>query len=340
MEHFEIPIVLFIFKRAEKSAIILDQIAKVRPQKLYLIADGPRNKNEEEEVNKCRVTIEQHITWNCEVIKNYATRNRGVYENIANGAKWVFEREKVAIFLEDDNFPAISFFKYCEELLQYYKDDTRILWICGTNYMNEYEPKDGSDYVFTKLMLPCGWASWSHKFLKFYDGELALFRNEAIKDKVKNEYRNKTLYKQDLNCWEQVIYEIDNHKKIFSWDYQMAFTLRINSLYGIAPKYNQIKNIGADEYSIHGGTTMEKELTSRFCEVPIKELSIPLKHPKAVMIDMEFERKMEQIIIAPITDRLKNGLIDIIKKCLHIKKQESLKGKINEYFRKNYTKQT
>lgn len=335
MKSYNIPIVLFIFKRAEKSAIIIDQIAKIQPQKIYLIADGPRNKEEESQVQECRKTVEQHITWQCEVIKNYAEKNRGVYYNIADGAKWVFKQEEFAIFLEDDNFPALSFFKYCEELLHRYIDDTRILWICGTNYMGEYIPQDGSDYLFTKLMLPCGWASWSDKFIKFYDGEMKLFRDRIIRDKIKYEYHNKSLYHQDAFFWNQIIYEVDNNEKIFSWDYQMAFCIRANNLYGIAPKYNQIKNIGADIDSTHGGTTMKKEMTNRFCEVPIKDLSFPLKHPKAVMLDYKFERKMEHIIVYPIKDRIRISVINFIKKVLGINSHDSLKKQLQKYLKKH-----
>ena len=330
MEQFNITVALFLFKRGVKSAVIIDQIAKIKPKKIYLIGDGARNKDEELAVHSCRAMVEEHITWNCEIQRNYSNENRGVYDNIANGAKWVFEREPYAIFLEDDNFPALSFFRYCEELLYKYENDARVLWICGTNYMQKYEPEDGSDYVFTKLMLPCGWASWRSKFCRFYDGEMSLFRDSTIRSKVRKEYTNSLLYKQDLTAWEQVIYEVDNNKRIFSWDYQMAFCIRANNLFGIAPKYNLIKNIGADMESIHGGNTMDKEMTSRFCEVPIIELEFPLKHPKALMIDEGFERKTESIIIAPFKDRLKNTLINIIKAMLHIKKQESLSQKIHE----------
>lgn len=334
MKQFNIPIALFLFKRAEKTAIIIDQIEKIHPRKLYLIADGPRTPKEKEETDKCRKTVEEHITWNCSVIKNYSEINRGVYENIANGAKWVFSKEPFCIFLEDDNFPELSFFQYCEELLYRYMNDSRILWICGTNYLKEYQPEDNSDYVYTKLMLPCGWASWANKFCKFYDGEMNLYRDKAIREKIKNEYKNKALYHQDKDNYDRVIYEIDNQQRIFSWDYQMAFALRINNLYGIAPKYNQIKNIGADTNSIHGGKSMDIEMTSRFCEIPTKELSFPLKHPKALMIDDKFEKMTERIIVAPIKDRLKYSIINTIKYILRINKQDSLKSHLYQIIHK------
>ena len=332
MKKFNIPIALFIFKRGEKAALIIDQIAKVKPSKIYLIGDGPRNVNEIDEVESCRKLVESHITWDCEIVRNYAEKNRGVYQNIAGGANWVFEREGKAIFLEDDNFPAISFFEYCETLLDKYKDDTRILWICGTNYMQEYQPEDGSDYVFTQLMLPCGWASWAHKFPKFYDGGISLYRNNYIKNKAKWLYRNKLMYEHDFPSWDGIIKAIDSGKDPSSWDYQMAFALRVNNMFGIAPKYNLIRNIGADMYSIHGGVSMDNIMTSRFCEVPIKEYSFPLKHPDVVCIDVQFEQRTEKIIILPLQYRIKGKIIKILKRILFIENEKSLSKTIKKRF--------
>lgn len=315
---FDIPVCLIIFRRAEKAKIILDQLSLIRPSRLYLLGDGPRNEEEAVEVEKCRATIEAAITWDCEVIKNYAQKNRGVYENIAGGAKWVLEREPYAIFLEDDNFPALSFFSYCRELLLKYKDDSRILWICGTNYLGEYEPQDGSDYVFTQLMLPCGWASWSHKFSKYYDGDLSLYRDIYIKDRIKNNYKNKPLLRQNIRSWDMENSRIVAGKKPVSWDFQMAFTLRAHNLLGIAPKYNQIKNIGTDNFSTHGHNSMDNELTRRFCEIEVKEMPSPLKHPKVCQVDLEFEKRTEAIILQPLPMRIKSVIGPFVVKLFGI----------------------
>lgn len=321
--NFNIAIVVFLFKR-NKVVHIIDQIAKIKPAKLYLIGDGPRNEDERKDVEYCRQEAEKHITWDCKVIKNYAENNRGVYQNIAGGAKWVFEREKVAIFLEDDNLPSLSFFPYCQELLERYEHDTRVLWVCGTNYMQQYTPEDGSDYVFTQLMLPCGWASWADKFTRFYDGEMELYKSVAIKNRVKNSYRNKTLYNQNFPTWDKVIKDISGGHQPISWDYQMAFSLRANNLFGIAPRVNLIRNIGADLDSIHGGVSMDNIMTARFCEVPTSELNFPLRHPQALMIDYGFESQTEKIIILPLKYRIKGKIIKIIKKLLGINPDASL----------------
>ncbi len=324
MKTFNIPVVLFMFKRVEKTVQIINQIARVKPRKIYLIADGPRNEDEIETVNNCRQAVEKHVNWDCEVIKNYAEKNRGVYQNIAGGAKWVFEREGMAIFLEDDNFPELSFFRYCEELLYKYQFDTRILWICGTNYMQKFLPRDGSDYVFTKLMLPCGWASWADKFNQFYDGDMRLYSDNRLKHLIKESYYSNALYDQNIRNWNNEYVRISQGEQPISWDYQMAFSIRANSLFGIAPKYNLIRNIGVDTDSIHGGTSMQIEMVSRFCEVPTYELEFPLKHPSVVFVDSEFERKTEKIILAPLRNRLLAKIGKLIKRVLRIEQSKSL----------------
>lgn len=319
MNLFDIPVVLLVFKRYDKIKLIIDKLKEIQPKKLYIIADGPRNEKEKEETDKCRETIENMITWNCEIIKNYAEKNRGVYANIAEGAKWVFEREKWAIFLEDDNLPEVSFFNFCEELLRKYENDTRVLWICGTNYLQEYQPEDGSSYVFTKHLLPCGWASWSNKFLEFYDGNLELLDDKSLIKRMEKEYYNRKLYKQQIELARRERERIKKGLNPISWDYQMEFALRANNLYGISPKYNQIENIGVDNNSIHGGTSLNNAMTKRFCTIKTRALEFPIIHPKTLIMDKEYEKKVSKIILYPYTQRFKMKLSKIIRKILGIK---------------------
>ena len=325
MNQFKIPVVLFLFKRADKLLIILDRISQIKPIKLYLIGDGGRTPEEHAEVELIRKRVEANITWQCEVIVHYAPENIGVYNNIAGGAKWVFEREEKAIFLEDDNLPELSFFPFCEEILERYKDDTRVLWICGTNYLKTYEPADRSSYVVTKNMMPCGWASWSSKFLKFYDGELDLWKDPYIQKRIKSELGvYKPLMKQDIGNWNNELYSKDKRGDFYSWDYQMSFTQRVHGMYAIVPKYNQITNIGVDSDSIHGGTSYEHEMTRRFCGLPTLPLEFPLVHPKALLIDTEFELKTAKIITLPLRMRFKSYLSGLIKRILRIDRSQSL----------------
>lgn len=316
MEGFDVPVVLFIFKRKDTLALIMERISQVKPRKLYILADGPRNAEEVTAVTEARKELENLITWDCTVIKNYAESNRGVFENIGMGARWVLEREPYAIFLEDDNLPEFTFFAFCKELLEKYKHDTRVLWICGTNYLQKYEPVDGASYVFTKHLMPCGWASWSEKFLEFYDGDLSLLDDDQFKYRIRTQYADKRLYRQQLMLAEMEKSRMRMNLKPISWDFHMEFSIRANSLYGISPKYNQIENIGVDTYATHGGSTFKNEMVERFCTIKGYQLDFPLVHPKAVIPDPEYEKQVGKIILHPLRYRVKSRIARIIRMLL------------------------
>ena len=321
---FEIPIVLFIFKRPDKTIQILNHISKIKPSTIYIIGDGPRNINEREIVLSCRKSVEANIPSNCKLVTNYASENRGVYENIAGGAKYVLSLEKWAIFLEDDNLPEISFFRFCKELLYKYEKDNRILWICGTTYLKEYNFPDKASYGFTQNMMPCGWASWADKFNQYYDGNLNLWKIPHIKDLIKSLPYDKKLKRQDMDNWDMELQHFKRFGRFASWDYQMSFSLRVHNLFGIVPKYNQITNIGVDMNSIHGGTTYDNEMTRRFCGLPTKEIEFPLAHPVSIIPYHDYETKVGHIITLPWRMRCKKNIARVIKRLFKINPFDSI----------------
>jgi hypothetical protein len=324
VKQFEIPVVLLLFKRVDKPLKVLEQIAKVAPARLYLLSDGGRTVEEHQQVEACRAAIEAAITWDCEVIKKYEPSNIGVYANIGEGAKWVFQREEMAIFLEDDNFPEVTFFRFCQEMLERYRDDSRVLWICGTNYLKDYQPADGASYLFTQNMMPCGWASWSKKFSECYDGELQLWQDPYIRNRIKSEYRYPALYCQDKYNIE---YELDAKAatgRFYSWDYQMSFSVRAHNMYAIVPSVNQITNIGVDNDSTHGGNSLDNVMVERFCGLPTKPVLFPLAHPKTLLIDLPFETQVAKIILSPDFFSLKSRVSRWLREVLGIPKVESV----------------
>jgi len=331
---FDIPIVLFTFKRKDTVFRIIERIAEVKPQKVYIISDGPRNEEEKDIIIDVRESIESYISWDCEIIKNYAQENKGVYNRIGEGANWVFTQEETAIFLEDDNLPDVTFFRFCKEMLERYKDDTRVLWVCGTNYLKQYTPNDNSSYVFTKQLLPCGWASWKSKFPKYYDGELELLSDPNIEKRIYDEYENKALYRQDMYLFKKTKHMLTHQKRMASWDRQMAFSIRVHGLYGISPANNQIENIGVDIHSIHGGTSYNNVMTKRFCGIQTIPIKFPLIHPKVVLSDKTYEKRVSKIILYPLFSRIALNIFKLIKPVLGINRNASfrlyMKEKLNK----------
>lgn len=93
-------------------------------------------------------------------------------------------------------------------------------------------------------------------------------------------------------------------------------------MYGISPSGNLIRNIGADENSTHGGTSLNKVMTKRFCEVPLHSVPTQLKCVDEIHVDPEYEKKISKIILYPLNIRIeffvKRNLGALIRKAFHI----------------------
>lgn len=219
----------------------------------------------------------------------------------------------MAIFLEDDNLPEKSFFEYCENCLYRYQNEEKIFWICGTNYLQKCNPKGGASAFASKHLMPCGWASWAWKFNKYYDDNLELTEKDNWKMILKNKYKDKRLFNQQFRGIENEVKKKNSNEKYSSWDFHTLLSIRMNDLYGIVPKYNQIKNIGVDEFSTHGGNSFDLVMTQRFCGIESYPLSEILTIPDAKNLDFSFEEKLGRIILYPFKARIILSLKEFLK---------------------------
>ena len=140
------PILFLIFNRPDTTQRVFNEIKKAKPRKLFVVADGARNKEEIEKCNKTREIINQ-VNWPCEVHKNYSDKNLGCKIRVSSGINWFFENVEDGIILEDDCLPDQSFFPYCEELLEKYRDNDKIMCITGGNFQDGIK-RGKSDYYY------------------------------------------------------------------------------------------------------------------------------------------------------------------------------------------------
>jgi hypothetical protein len=278
------PVILIIFNRPDKTEIVFSKIQKLKPEKLLIIADGARDnkKDELDKVLKTRSIVER-INWPCEVLRNYAESNLGCKLRISTGLNWAFEKVERAIILEDDCVPNLTFFRFCEEMLERYSADCRIGMIGGFNPISRTKFHKDS-YYFSDTTPIWGWATWRDRWLNDYDLKMTKWleiRNSQILHEwypKRNEYEAKKL-----------IFESTYQGLIDTWDYQWEFAQKINKRISILPNVNLISNIGFDENSTH-----TKEHNS-FSNITTKDLIFPLNHPKSVKINKE--NKIVNIIL-------------------------------------------
>ena len=118
---FDIPILLIIYNRFETTEKVFSSIKDVKPSKLYLVSDGPKDISDKTKINELRDHILNNISWDCEFKSMLRDSNLGCKESVSSGIDWFFNNEDMGIILEDDCLPSKSFFYFCEELLHRYK---------------------------------------------------------------------------------------------------------------------------------------------------------------------------------------------------------------------------
>ena len=124
---FLTPISLHVFNRPETTKKLFNEIKRIRPQKLFITADGPRD-GKPNDLKKCKEVREifNEIDWDCELHTNFSEINKGAFKSTSEGISWVFKYVDRVIILEDDCLPSKSFFWFCQELLEKYRDDEAI----------------------------------------------------------------------------------------------------------------------------------------------------------------------------------------------------------------------
>ncbi|MFN0291789.1 nucleotide-diphospho-sugar transferase [Pedobacter helvus] len=236
------PILFLVFNRPDTTALVFDEIKKAQPKRLYIAADGARNAVEEAKCNAVREIVKD-ITWDCEVKTLFREKNLGCKYAVSSAITWFFDNEPEGIILEDDCLPSQSFFGFCSELLEKYRNDNRIGHIGGSNFQDGIKRGDGT-YYFSRLTHVWGWAGW-RRVWKDYDVEMKTF-----KDFKEADLENSPTHSLHKATWYR---NLENTYKgqINTWDYQYAYSNLINNYLSIMPNQNLIKNIGFGEDATH-----------------------------------------------------------------------------------------
>lgn len=154
------PVMVVFFVREDTLKKQFETIRRAKPSKLLLVQDGPRNEADLERILRCRKIVE-NVDWDCEVIKNYSDVNMGAHKRVYTGICWGFDQVDRLIYLEDDLLPTQSFYRFCTEMLEKYKDDDRIYGVCGAQKLGAYTRNYPYDVIFSGIAFTgFGWGTW------------------------------------------------------------------------------------------------------------------------------------------------------------------------------------
>ncbi len=237
---FNTPILFLVFNRLDTTKQVFAKIREIQPTQLFIGADGAREgkEGEKEKVDAVRKYILENIDWNCEVKTLFREKNLGCGVAPAEAITWFFDNVEQGIILEDDCLPDLSFFGFCEELLNYYKDEERVMHIAGSNFQNGLLIGK-VNYFISQYPSGWGWASWASAWKK-YDFYLKKMNEDVFND-ICNFYE---FDKKEIIFWREMFELVQNGRSLDIWDLQWSFTVFMNHGLSIHPQVNLVSNIG------------------------------------------------------------------------------------------------
>jgi len=268
--------VLFvIFNRPDTTLRVFEEIKAAQPKRLYIAADAPRANNTSDELLCCQArTILNSINWECEVKTFFRDENAGCKKAVSEAITWFFSNEEEGIVLEDDCLPANSFFKFCDTLLEKYRNDTRIRHITGCN-LQQGAKWGNASYYFSNRTHVWGWASWRRAWTD-YDVALQKYNDNEVSHLISNIYADPMVVESWTNIFKDV-----KANKINSWAYQLDFVNFFNNGLNIIPNENLISNIGFGQ-----GATHTADNDNVYANIPLAEID-EITHPVIVLPEKE-----------------------------------------------------
>lgn len=262
------PVLLIAFNRPEETKSVINRLRQVKPKKIYFAVDGARPDRPGEElfVNEVR-ELTYLFDWECSLSTRFLDSNLGCGAGVSSAITWAFEFESNLIILEDDIVPAISFFRYCDELLDLYKDDDDVFAVSGCNFVPAKFLPETESYRFRSIPHVWGWALWKRSW-DTYSFDISNWRQDLPIREL-----HKSLGRSILATfmWTR-IFNLMAAKKIDTWDYQLCYAvLKCKSKVATA-NVNVVTNIGFGNNATHTALPPSYLLTT-------KEVIFPLSHP-------------------------------------------------------------
>lgn len=268
----ETPVAFFVFNRPDTTARVFARIREARPQKIFVVADGPRSAHPQDKETCAAVReIVSRIDWPAQVLTNFSDENMGCGRRVSSGLDWVFDQVEEAIILEDDCLPSRGFFSYCEQLLDRYRHDTRIGIISGNNFVHP-KIKTEYSYYFSRYPHIWGWATWRSSWKK-YD-----FHLDTLDLAIKLNVIAQICYPKTQVCafWTDRFTKARRERR--TWASALTYTSFSQSWLNVLPSRNLVANIGFGADATH-----TRDPGSRSSRLPADEPDAPLRHPPFVV---------------------------------------------------------
>jgi hypothetical protein len=289
------PILFIIFNNATTARKVFDVIRSVKPKRLFVFCDGPRPSVAGEK-EKCleAQSVATQVDWDCELRTLFLEDNLGSRNGVARGIDWFFENVDEGMILEHDCLPSKSFFWFCQEMLSRYRDDARVMHVCGGNYQGGIERGDSS-YYFSRYPQIWGWATWKRAW-KYYDVDMKGYEPFLKNQGLESLFR----LRAERRFWKHNFEKTISREINTVWDFQWVFSVLTQNGLSITPNKNLVSNIGFGEGALH-----MSYIDKKTANLPIHELDA-ITHPGFMVADVAADAvAFRNLFTLPPTGRAK-----------------------------------
>lgn len=311
MSGYDIPVCLFVFRRLDTVKMIMSKLQIVKPQNIYIFADGAREgvEGEQEKVNSVREYIQESINWECESNLFFSDTNLGYAKNIRDGFGKVLTDNPYGIFIEDDAIPSGAFFTYCKYLLKKYRSNKKIQYIAGFNGIGDNNIIQNSYTFGTTAPMSGAIATWSDRW---FGCDFTM--REWAEDKKRKKIFHNTY---DLEFYRFMAKSNDNVyvKPESEWDIQFDYDMRVKNRVAIVPRGNLANSFGYIDASHTQGDKAGRDMAS-YMSFTKRKFVFPMDEPAEIKVNEIYDKYRQYIFVkvnGNILERYANYLYVDIK---------------------------
>lgn len=277
---------MLAFNRPDNTERVFEVIRKVRPQKLYVAVDAPREGRQDDVENSEKVkAIVKNVDWPCETHYLFQEKNLGCSLSGVTAWRWLFEHEDRMIFVEDDGYSSESAYYFVQDLLERYKDDNRIGYVSPISYGYKNGPYS---YFFSRYFGGTYFMGTWKRVFDLYDYDLDTY----------SDVRKQNVYKSSFpSIGERLIFEmmfgsyrksVIENRRNNTYDLQMSYLVHRYDLWSICTNVSMVRNIG---FAGGANTSVKDEATmdDPYRLLPINEID-EISYVPELSIDKSFER--------------------------------------------------
>lgn len=171
---YNIPVVLFVYRRPDILWQVLDCLRADRVSLLHIFSDGPRDASVAAEVAAVRSLI-RSVDW-CECAVVERSVNLGLGVSVKLGVSAILQQYQAAIIFEDDLISVPGTYRYLSSALRHYESDPRVMSVTAWTHPRIIPPDVGVNPYFDGKGECWAWGTWARAWEGMDDPAIAIMQ--------------------------------------------------------------------------------------------------------------------------------------------------------------------